>query len=281
MNTPSKKTMTAFREWLVGWTLREITDLFEGHNFTRAFVPDEELPGGQRRDLVECYYKNINVRIADHVRRLMAVYADVLFAIPEQEQFKTGKQQLIRLLERDGFKYQDEGRIEIPAALALDGIPQVGLDTAHLDVYLTRINSSVESDPELAIGSAKDLVEGTLKSILTGLAESFDEKNDDVHALLKKVQKRLELGPDSVEPEKKGAETIKRTLSNLGQMVVGVFELRNLYGSGHGRMKRNAVDTRLARLTVGAAGTLCRFLLETYEVRAKDKGLAAPSPSHG
>ena len=57
------------------------------------------------------------------------------------------------LLERDGFKYHDEGRIAIPAALALDGIPQVGLDTAHLDVYLTRINNSVENDPELAIGS--------------------------------------------------------------------------------------------------------------------------------
>ena len=272
MTAPSKKTMTEFREWLVGWTLREITDLFEGHNFTRAFIPDQELPGGQRRGLVECYYKNINVKVPDHVRRLMAVYADVLFAIPDQEQFKTGKHQLIRLLERDGFKYHDEGRIEIPAALALDGIPQVGLDTAHLDVYLTRINSSVENDPELAIGSAKDLVEGTLKSVLTGLAEPFDERQDDVHALLKKVQRRLDLAPDSVDPEKKGAETIKRTLSNLGQMVVGVFELRNLYGSGHGRTKRSAVDTRLARLTVGAAGTLCRFLLETYEVRAKDRG---------
>lgn len=272
MTAPSKKTMIEFREWLVGWTLREITDLFEGHNFTRAFIPDEELPGGQRRGLVECYYRNINVKITDHVRRLMAVYADVLFAIPDDDQFKTGKQQLIRLLERDGFKYHDEGHIEIPAAMALDGIPQVGLDTAHLDVYLTRINNSVESDPELAIGSAKDLVEGTLKSILIGLSEAFDEKHDDVHALLKKVQKRLELGPENVEPEKKGAETIKRTLSNLGQMVVGVFELRNLYGSGHGRTKRRAVDTRLARLTVGAAGTLCRFLLETYEVRAKEKG---------
>lgn len=55
--------MKEFREWLVGWTLREISDLFEGHGFTRAYVSDEELPGGQRRGLVECYYRNINVKI--------------------------------------------------------------------------------------------------------------------------------------------------------------------------------------------------------------------------
>lgn len=272
MTVPSKKTMTAFREWLVGWTLREIADLFEGQDFERTLIPDEELPGGQRRGLVACYYKNINVNSPDHVRRLMAVYADILFAIPGEEQFNAGKHNLIRLLQRDGFTYHDEGHIEIPAGLALDGLPQVGLDTAHLDDYLTRINRSVESDPELAIGSAKDLVEGTLKSVLIGLGEPFAEQQDDVHALLKKLQRRLDLSPDTVDPTKKGAETIKRTLSNLGQIVIGVFELRNLYGSGHGRTKRSVVDTRMARLTVGAAATLCRFLLETYELRAKEKG---------
>jgi len=144
------------------------------------------------------------------------------------------------------------------------------LDTAHLDVYLARINGSVQTDPELAIGSAKELVEGTMKSILLGLNEPFDEKGDDVTALLKKVQKRLDLALDGVDAAKRGTDTIKRTLSNLGQLVVGVFELRNLYGSGHGRTRRNAVDPRLARLTVGAAGTLCHFLLETYELRVKD-----------
>jgi hypothetical protein len=259
--------MNEFREWLVGWTLREISDLFEGHGFTRAYVPAEELPGGERRGLVECYYRNINVKIPDHVRRLMDVYSDVLFPIPDQ--YKDGKQRLIRYLERDGFKYRDDGRIELPPAVALAAIPQVGLDTAHLDVYLGRINASVENDPELAIGSAKDLVEGTLKSILSGLQEPFDEKSDDVHALLKKVQKRLDLAPDSVDAGKRGAEIIKRTLSNLGQVVVGVFELRNLYGSGHGRTKRTSIDARLAKLAVGTAGTLCRFLLETYEQRTK------------
>ena len=265
MSALSKKTMTEFREWLVGWTLRSIADLFEDHGFTPANIPDEELPGGQRRSLVECYYKNIDLKNADHVRRLLAVYADVLFAAPEE--FREGKQKLVRLLERDGFKYHDEGRIEVPATLALASIPQVGLETAHLDVYLTRINGALEKDPELAIGSAKDLVEGTLKSILVGLKEPFDEKGGDVQVLLKKVQKRLDLAPEGVDGAKRGAETIRRTLSNLGQVVIGVFELRNLYGSGHGRTRRNAVDHRLAKLAVGSAGTLCHFLLETYEVR--------------
>jgi len=129
MTAPSKTTMKEFREWLVGWTLREISDLFEAHGFTRAYVPDEELPGSQRRALVECYYWNINVKIPDHVRRLIDVYSDMLFSIPEE--YKDGKLRLVRYLERDGFNYRDEGRIELPAAVTLSGIPLVGLDTAQ------------------------------------------------------------------------------------------------------------------------------------------------------
>ena len=59
-----------------------------------------------------------------------------------------------------------------------------------------------------------------------------DEKKDE---LLKQVQKVLELAPDEVDGSKKGAEVIKRVLSNLGSIAIGVAELRNLYGSGHGK----------------------------------------------
>jgi len=146
------------------------------------------------------------------------------------------------------------------------------LDTSHLSVYLDRINSSIESDPELAVGTTKDLVEATLKSILRGLNEDFDESKADIPVLLKRVQKLLELAPDEVDAARRGADTIKRILSNLGGVAIGVAELRNLYGSGHGRSQRRVVDARLARLVVGSGGTLCKFLLETYEDRQKRKG---------
>lgn len=263
----TKRTLTEFREWLVGWTLRTIADLFESHGFREGFVPAEELPGGQRRSLVECYYANIDVKDREQVARLLAVFEDILFDVPESLQ--EGKSKLIRLLERDGFEFRN-GRIVDPGSddsLDLD-IPTT-LDTGHLSVYLDRINGSIEADPELAVGTTKELIEATLKSILRGLREQFDESKDDIPALLKKVQKALELAPDDVEPSRRGADTIKRVLSNLGAVAIGVAELRNLYGSGHGRSQRRVVDARLSRLVVGSGGTLCRFLLETYEDRQR------------
>lgn len=266
----SKRTLTEFREWLVGWTLRTIDDLFKGHGFEPVNVPADMLPHGQRRGLVECYYAGINLGNREHVRRLLSVYEDVLFEVPAA--FEEGKRKLVRLLERDGFSYEN-GRIvggDTASQIDLSSIP-TNLDIGHLGIYLDRINGSVDSDPELAIGSTKELVEATLKAILHGDGLPFDEK-DDIPALLKKVQKHLDLAPDQVEATKRGAETIKRVLSNLGSVAIGVAELRNVYGSGHGRSPRKAAaNARLARLAVGCGGTLCRFLFETYEARKADK----------
>lgn len=265
----TKRTLIEFREWLVGWTLRTISDLFEGHGFKQGFVPPEELPGGQRRDLVECYYADIDLKDREQVLRLLAVFDDILFEVPEANE--EGKRKLIRLVERDGFEYRDSRIVDPAANDLLDlAIPST-LDTSHLSVYLDRINNSVESDPELAVGTTKELIEATLKSILRGLNESFDESKEDIPVLLKRVQKALDLAPDDVDSARRGAETIKRVLSNLGAVAIGVAELRNLYGSGHGRSLRRVVDARLARLVVGSGGTLCKFLLETYEDRQKRK----------
>jgi len=99
----TKRTLIEFREWLVGWTLRTIADLFEGHGFRQGFVPPDELPGGQRRDLVECYYAGIDLKDREQLLRLLAVFGDILFDVPDSLQ--EGKGKLIRLLERDGFEY--------------------------------------------------------------------------------------------------------------------------------------------------------------------------------
>ena len=54
-------------------------------------------------------------------------------------------------------------------------------------------------------------------------------------------------------------------MSNLTSVAQGVTELRNLYGSGHGRDGRwKGVKPRHARLTVGAAAALATFLVETH-----------------
>jgi len=80
----------------------------------------------------------------------------------------------------------------------------------------------------------------------------------------------LQLTADDIADTVKAAETIKRMLNNLGTIVQGSAELRNEYGTGHGKSKtqaRQGLKPRQARLAVGAASTLGVFLWETHEER--------------
>ena len=89
------------------------------------------------------------------------------------------------------------------------------------------------------------------------------------NAELREARKALGLIPESVPNSAKGAETIRRLLSNLGNVAQGLGELRNLYGTGHGKTgNAKGLSPRHAKLAVGAAATLATFLLETHSDRA-------------
>jgi hypothetical protein len=84
--------------------------------------------------------------------------------------------------------------------------------------------------------------------------------------LVKATRVELKLLPDDVPNAPKGAETIKRVLSNLATVAQGLAELRGLYGTGHGRDgKAKGVKPRHARLAVFAASALAVFLFETHK----------------
>ena len=143
------------------------------------------------------------------------------------------------------------------------------IDTAHISQQLTRMEGAVDTDPELAIGTAKEFVESICKTILDDRQVDHDKK-DDLPALVKKTSKALQLTPGDISDTAKAAETIKKMLSNLGTIVQGSAELRNAYGTGHGKSKAQAespLKPRHARLAVGAAATLGVFLWETHEAR--------------
>ncbi len=76
-------------------------------------------------------------------------------------------------------------------------------------------------------------------------------------------------GADNDIPETaKGAESIRRILGNLGAVSQGLAELRNLYGTGHGKEgKARGLSARHARLAAGCASSLTTFLFETYKER--------------
>ena len=145
------------------------------------------------------------------------------------------------------------------------------VDSAYISRQVTRMEEAVQSDPDLAIGTAKEFIETVCKTILDALNIRYS-KNDDLPALVKNTTKALGISRDDVDPAAPAADTIKRILSNLGQIAQGTAELRNAYGTGHGRSGngRSALQPRHARLVVGAAAALASFLYDTYEYRQGD-----------
>ena len=127
------------------------------------------------------------------------------------------------------------------------------------------MEKAIENSPHIAIGLSKELIETILKSILV---ENKIEIGNDINLphLMKEVAKLLNLVPRNISDEKRGAEKIKVILGNLASIVYGIGELRNDYGSGHGKDGNfKGLQPRHARLAVGASSTLAVFLLETWE----------------
>jgi len=98
---------------------------------------------------------------------------------------------------------------------------------------------AVDTDPDLAIGTAKEFVESICKTILDERQEPYG-RNDDLLMLVRKTTRVLQLTPDDIVSTARAAGTIKRMLMNLATLVQGSAELRNAYGTGHGRSKSQA-----------------------------------------
>lgn len=143
------------------------------------------------------------------------------------------------------------------------------MDARHLAEQIRRLEASVETDPSLAIGTAKELIETCCKTILAERGVNISGA-PDVPTLTKTTLKELDLVPEGVHESARGADVIKRLLSNLGTIGNGLAELRGLYGTGHGKHgNTSGLTARHAKLAVGAAATLVVFLFETHEQTKK------------
>ena len=192
---------------------------------------------------------------------------EVSFTPEWQEQRKKEVEKLIHFLQRDGFQWVG-GRIVSGtgiASLASIKDTATGFDARHMTDQIRRMESAVESDPSLAIGTAKELIETCCKTILAERGKPVSG-TPDVSTLTKETLKELKLVPEGIPDAARGAEVIKRLLSNLGTIGNGLAELRGLYGTGHGKHgSATGLGARHAKLAVGAAATLAVFLFETHK----------------
>jgi hypothetical protein len=266
MDSISKRARYRFREHLVGWSLRTITDLFESADISRGIVPPERMPGGERRSLVEEYYAGVDWASPRDVRKVLSVYEQILDGVSDDP---TALEPLVSALQRDGFVHE-AGHLRSLNSADLQRVrdASVLVDRAVLTEHLRRIEQGVESDPAQAIGSAKELIETVAKLVLEHFGED-PEQYDSIQQLVKRAVQCLNPGLENVPKASKGAEAIRQVVAGLAQIVGGVAALRNLYGTGHGRPVSVRLEPRHAQLVVGSCSTLVIYLLETLDARKR------------
>lgn len=210
---------------------------------------------------------------------------------PDPEQVERIRTLLNEYLVKDGWEIREQmqtsGRPVFSAVHTLASavhateaakIVSQSIDAEYVMRQTTRMQAALGSEPDVAIGTAKEFVETVCKTILgaRGVAYAADDK---MPRLVKQVAALLDLVPDQIVSQSSAKETIKRLLSNLSSVSDGVAELRNLHGTGHGKdAKAAGLELRHARLAVGAATTLAVFLWESHSAGQPKKPTTSIPP---
>jgi len=196
----------------------------------------------------------------------------------DPEEVERLRQMYNLFLRKDGYELVERGRmagrpvfaarqaddIDLASLKSLkETIPDAGM--TYIARQITRMESSIEADPDLAIGTAKELVETVCRTILAQRGVDAPT-NFDVAQLVKLTAKELKLTPSDIADPQAAADSLRRLLGNLGTITQSLAEIRNKFGTGHGKAADSkGLEARHARLAVGAASTLALFLQETHE----------------
>lgn len=171
-------------------------------------------------------------------------------------------------IETDGLSRKEYSprKRDVGVAQLVDGVEALIRDrTAYLDRQIQRLRSDA---PEVAIGSSRELIETVCKTILEERHVSY-LRGVKLPKLVWLTADALDLTPLDIPDSARGAQNIKQLLGNLVNIATQMAELRNLYGTGHGKSARyKGLTKRHADLAVGAATTVCVFLWRSHEGRS-------------
>lgn len=137
------------------------------------------------------------------------------------------------------------------------------LDEEYVHRQIRRLEDSIDKDTELAIGTAKEFVETLCKTILR--ERGVIGPLDDFPVLVRATVKALKVVPDGLPASEKTEKTINVLINNLSAIGHHLAELRNPFGTGHGKDATHiGLEKHHARLAVGAASVLAAFLFDCH-----------------
>lgn len=137
------------------------------------------------------------------------------------------------------------------------------LNTAYVNGKINTMTDAIHKDTDLAIGTAKELLETTCKSILKQKGASIDP-NWTLPQLLNETTSTLDFNPKEADDPAKADKAIRQILRGIPSIVHGVAELRNGYGTGHGKDANfKGLEIKYAKLFVGVVSEVAIFYLAT------------------
>lgn len=207
-------------------------------------------------------------RVSDAVKRARA------------DQLPTLIEQLVELLRLEELPRADEPTLtrlrsamrafglELDAAFEvrqpihprLDHLP----DEPDLREHIDRIQRSIrDGDDAQLLGSTKELLETTAKVVLQRAGKAAPTK---FPALLTAAFEALQLHPKATPSTGTSLERpVREILGGALKIALGIDELRNSHGTGHGRIAPPPLSQRHARLAAGAGVTVATLLLDTLD----------------
>ncbi|RMI22756.1 abortive infection family protein [Sinorhizobium meliloti] len=262
-----------------------------------AFTENEDLAGEFQVALAEALavhmseseWKKFDVRFAldgriiEHSRFLRSLQWDdpdyegcVLDLV--RELFYSKPKAIIDLVERDNVQMRlrkrhrelmevwDESVDPMVAALS-HGLEEVTESSAYIDLkaYATRIQASLPGDPHQAIGTTKDLLEATMRTILKRRGHTNVEKLDFPVLC---TQCLTDLGLiGTTAPTTTSEKHLRKIASSAKAMIETANELRNLAGTGHGRVVGEEVQIRASDASLVASNglVLAAWLVRTAQ----------------
>jgi len=178
---------------------------------------------------------------------------------PDESNRKAKVLSLQRAFSLIDWELDDEGVLRpagVGVVVSVEGRPAI-------EDQLDRLRRASD-DPALLLGTAKEMLESTAKSVLEFFTVPYSHRTS-FDELWHHAREKLGLLPDYVDVVAPGGAQVKAMLGASWVIVKTANEIRNVEGTGHGRTLPTGVTPEMALLVVRESCSIAQFVLATLD----------------
>jgi hypothetical protein len=259
-----KNIMEKFKDHIYDWLI----ELEE--NKAAIFLNDCEIENNYIDTLfsmdsdIETYMSEVIVNVPLKLHRKLAEYSKETSAIESaiSESAQSSGNYIRDISWRPYLKNEHNKESEKKT----DEITKI-LTHEYIHKQIRLMNNSIVNNPHLALGISKELIETCCKHILNEEGIELN-KEWDVAKLVKETNKQIDLMPFQVENVELAKSSVAKILGGFSNIVHGITELRNSYGTGHGHSPEFvSLDKIYTKLAVAASSELAIFYLSLKQLK--------------